>query len=258
MVVTPLRLTPGAKSGTLTGHVFPPSPNSETPFLMSAPGPEHQIDFLLPDSVTRPLWKSLVSNLQDTFFAEKLPPLELTSRPVNVGMLLGDMVSLPWYRTVFTNLGNVITPEVLPPLELESQPVDVGELVSDQMGHMWWTSLLRNLADAVAPERLPTLAVTSKPMDASLEASNLQLVRWSSVISTPKVFLPDKPKLAAAAVIARSTPNPLEYHRPEQEPAHLQASRIQGRLARSRWREAFLITVALSEATYLLVSIFLK
>jgi hypothetical protein len=223
-----------------------------------AQGSGHQLELLLPDSVTRPLWRSLLSNTHDTLFPEKLPPLELTSRPMNVGMLLGDMVSLPWYRTVFTNLGNVITPEVLPPLELESQPMDVGELVSDRMGHMWWTSLIRNLADAVAPERQPVLLLTAKPMNASLEASNLQLVRWSSVISTPKVFLPDKPKLPSITVAARSVPNPLEYHRPEAEPAHVQATRIQGRLARSRWREAFLITVALSEATYLLISMFLK
>ncbi len=129
----------------------------------------HELDLLLPQSVTRPLWSSLLSNLHDRFFPEKLPPLQLTSRPMNTGMLIGDAVSLPWFRTVFTNLGNVINPEILPPLELESQPVDVGELISDQMGHMWWTSLLRNLADRVAPERLPPLQLTSTPVDADLE-----------------------------------------------------------------------------------------
>jgi hypothetical protein len=135
----------------------------------------------------------------------------------------------------------------------------VEELISDRMSHPWWTSLIRNLADRVAPERLPSLNLTSKPMNASLEASDLQLVRWSSVISTPKVFLADRPRLEpTAAVVARAIPNPLEFHRPEAEPAHVQASRMQGRLARSRWREAFLVTVALSEATYLLISIFLK
>ena len=231
----------------------------DTTYLQNGEGSGHQIELLLPESVTRPLRTSLLLNLRDTLFPEKFPPLELTSRPVNVGMLLGDMVSLPWYRTIFTNLGNVISPEVLPPLELESQPMDVGELISDQMSHPWWTSLLRNLADAVAPERQPALQVTAKPMNASLEASDLQLVRWSSVISTPKVFLPDKPKLAPnISVVARAIPHPLEYHRPEAEPAHVQATRIQGRLARSRWREAFLITVALSEVTYLVVSAFLK
>ena len=128
-----------------------------------------ELDLFLPSSVTGPLWRSLLRNLSDRFFPEKLPPLKLTSRPVNTGMLIGDAVSLPWYRTVFTNLGNVINPKVLPPLELESQPMDVGELVSDQMGHMWWTSLLRNLADRVAPERLPPLQLTSSPGGRRLE-----------------------------------------------------------------------------------------
>ena len=145
-----------------------------------------------PSSVTGPLWKSLLRNLRDRFFPEKLPPLKLTSRPVNTGMLIGDAVSLPWYRTVFTNLGNVINPEVLPPLELESQPMDVGELISDQMGHMWWSSLLRNLADRVAPERLPPLQLTSAPVDADLKSGSMQLARWSSLITLPKVPLAER------------------------------------------------------------------
>ena len=53
---------------------------------------------MLPSSVTGPLWKSLLRNLRDRFFPEKLPPLQLTSRPVNTGLLIGDAVSLPWYR----------------------------------------------------------------------------------------------------------------------------------------------------------------
>ena len=135
----------------------------------------------------RPLWKSLFLNFRDKFFPERLPPLRLTSRPVNLGILLGDYVTLPWYRTVFTNIGNVISPENLPPLELESQPVDVGELVSDQLERPWWTSLLRNLADRVAPERMPALELSSSPLDASVQSGSVQVVRWSSVITLPKV-----------------------------------------------------------------------
>src|SRR5437016_11321785 len=81
----------------------------------------HEINILLPESATRPLWKHLLGELRDSFFPEKFPPLHLSSRPVNLGMLLGDYVTLPWYRTVFTNIGNVITPEVQAPLELRSE-----------------------------------------------------------------------------------------------------------------------------------------
>jgi hypothetical protein len=225
----------------------------------------HQLDLLLPQSVTRPLWRSLLGNLKDRLFPEKLPPLQLTSRPMNTGMLIGDSVSLPWYRTVFTNLGNVINPEVLPPLELESRPEDVGELVSDQMGHMWWTSLLRNLADRVAPERLPPLQLTSKPIEADLKSGDMQLARWSSLITLPKVPLaerqfftnsplrPNTARMGTAvplAGFAGMSSAQLEV------PAHAHPGKLQTALSRSRLREALLIGLAALEALYLLATLF--
>src|SRR5271168_2906539 len=80
------------------------------------------LDLLPPPSLTQPLWRSLIGNLRDTFATERLPPLILTSRPVNIGLALGERLRLPWFRTVFTNIGDVLSPEVLPPLELKSQP----------------------------------------------------------------------------------------------------------------------------------------
>ena len=164
--------------------------NSET--ASSSDG--HELELLLADSWNRPLRKRLLDHLRDTFAPEKLPPLHLTSRPVDVGMLAGDILSLPWYRTVFTNLGDVISPETLPPLELESRPVDVGELITDQLSHFWWGSLLRNLADRVAPETQSALQLTSKPILDIIPNSWILLPLWSEVVDTPKVFYPDKPK----------------------------------------------------------------
>src|ERR1700689_3436297 len=152
------------------------------------------LDLLPPTSLTEPLWRSLVGNLRDTFAPTKLLPLELTSRPVNVGLALGDRLRLPWYRTVFTNIGDVLSPETLPPLELESRPVDVGELLTDQLSHFWWGSLLRNLADRVAPETQPALQLTAKPILDIIPKSWILLPLWSEVVDTPKVFYPDKPK----------------------------------------------------------------
>ena len=225
-----------------------------------------ELDLLLPDSVSGPLWKSLLRNLRDRFFPEKLPPLQLTSRPVNTGMLIGDAVSLPWYRTVFTNLGNVINPEVLPPLELESRPMDVGELVSDQMGHMWWTSLLRNLADRVAPERLPPLQVTSAPVDAGLKSGDMQLARWSSLITLPKVPLAERPYFAAAPTPARPSAAKVGSAMPfagfagtaalfDGTPANIHPGKLQTALSRSKLREALLISLAVLEAVYLIGSL---
>ncbi len=156
------------------------------------------LDLLPPTSLTQPLWRSLAGNLRDTFAPEKLPPLALTSRPVNVGLPLGERLRLPWFRTVFTNIGDVLSPETLPPLELESQPVDVGELITDQLSHFWWGSLLRNLADRVAPETQPALQLTSKPILDIIPKSWILLPLWSEVVDTPKVFYPDKPKAADA------------------------------------------------------------
>jgi hypothetical protein len=162
---------------------------------------DQELDLSPPEDLTRPLWKSLIRNFRDRFLPDHLPPLYITSRPVNLGMLLGDFLDLPWYRTVFTNLGDVISPETQAPLQLESRPVDVGELIADQMARPWWSSLLRSLADAVAPEKLPPLELTSEPANAIIPSEALLLAAWSNVISTPKIFLPDKakPVLTAAS-----------------------------------------------------------
>jgi len=224
-----------------------------------------EINLLLPQSATRPLWRHLLGELRDHFFPEKLPPLHLSSRPVNLGMLLGDYVTLPWYRTIFTNLGNVITPEVLPPLELESRPVDVGELINDQLSHPWWTSLLRNLADRVAPERMAPLELTSKPADASLRSGSIEIQRWSSLISLPKVppaqraaFRTEPVKIAVARAPIQVPMPAIAGGSPELQSRSFLADdpgdKLRTALSRSRIRQGVLIAVAMGEAVYLIAS----
>lgn len=224
------------------------------------PSPEHPtgpaIELLLADKWNQPLWKHLLGELRDRFAPEKLPPLQLTSRPVDVGMLQSDRVSVPWFRTVFSNLGDVVSPEVLPPLELESRPVEVGELVSDMMGHGWWASLLRNLADRVAPERMPPLELTSKPMDLGLGSRSMLLARWSSVISTPKVFLPDKPKPDARSfppLIAPPAPKP---DAAAVEVVHILEADLKRDLRRSVFRQRLWVSLAVLEVLFLIVTSF--
>ncbi|MGA9042177.1 MAG: hypothetical protein WB421_16720 [Terriglobales bacterium] len=219
---------------------------------------DNELDLLPPVSLTRPLWGRLLIDFRDAFAPEKLPPLQLTSRPIDVGMLQGDRLSLPWYKTVFTNLGDVISPENLPPLILESQPMDVGELISDQMGHPWWSSLLRSLADAVAPERQPALQLTSAPMNlANIAESNfLQVPQWSSAISTPKVFLPDKPKTGYAAV-QLAPPRPI----PKVDPAEIEfvnalEQDLRRDLRRSRIRARIWTSIAIAQVMVLAAGIF--
>lgn len=220
-----------------------------------------EVDLLPPRELDRPLWKSLLSNLRDTFSPESLPPLRLSSAPLDVGMLLGDRLSIPWFRTVFTNIGDVISPESLPPLVLESRPLDAGELISDQLSHLWFSSLLRNLADQLVPDRQPPLDLTSKPEDAILPSQIMLLPKWSSVISTPKVFLPDQPKPAAAvANQARVAGAPL---RPLPKPvaAEIEFLRtmendLKRDLSRSRLRARIWMALATAQILFLLGSTF--
>src|SRR5258705_8313014 len=208
-----------------------------------------EIDLLPPASLTQPLWKSLVTNLRDKFAPERLSPLALTSRPVDVGLLLGDRLRLPWFRTVFTNIGDVISPETLPPLELESIPVDVGELITDQLSHFWFSSLLRNLADRLVPEKLPALQLTSKPVANIIPETWILLPAWSEVISTPKVFYPDKPNVIGPVAPSALKAIPIQEVEQVRSSDPTQAGLLRD-LRRSRIRPPLWIGMAAPPAIY--------
>lgn len=210
-----------------------------------------------------PLWRSLILNLADRFSPERLPPLQLTSRPVNTGMLFGDRLALAWYRTVFINIADVMSPDLGPPLELTSQPVDVGELLGDDLGHGWWTSLLDGLRYRLSPDREPPLALTATPLPAYGTKSWLQLMDWSALLEGPKVFLPDVPReplpaiaSASAAPVpvapAAATPAPVSLNQ-EMWAARMQFKRD---ISRSRFRQKIWITVVAAEAVLLLAYLF--
>jgi hypothetical protein len=222
-----------------------PNPNSSA---SNAPFSRNfSVNLLLADSWDRPLYKRLLDHWRDAF-AEKLPPLRLTSSPVDVGMLAGDVLSLPWYRTVFTNLGDVISPETLPPLRLESRPVEVGELIGDQLSHMWWSSLLRSLADVAAPERLPALQLTSNPVDdPGFTGRSMLFPRWSSLILTPKVFLADRPKTAQVPAPSKAVAPPPPIDPTEVEFVHTLENDLRRDLRRSAFRQRLWVSLAVLE-----------
>jgi hypothetical protein len=208
------------------------------------------LDLLPPPSLTQPLWRSLAGNLRDTFAPEKLPPLQLTSRPVDVGLQLGDRLRLPWFRTVFTNIGDVISPDTLPPLELESRPVDVGELITDQLSHFWWGSLLRSLADRVAPETQPALNLTAKPILDIIPKSWILLPLWSEVVDTPKVFYPDKPKTGDTRPV-NLQPVPLPVEKLELRSVEPTAADLLRDIRRSRIRQRIWVGLAAAQVLYM-------
>jgi hypothetical protein len=220
----------------------------------TAAQPDVPLDLLPPESLTRPLWRSLIGNLRDTFAPTKLPPLELTSRPVHVGLALGERLRLPWFRTVFTNIGDVISPETLPPLDLESRPVDVGELITDQLSHFWWGSLLRNLADRVAPETQPNLNVTAKPILDIIPKSWILLPMWSEVVDTPKVFYPDKPKAVDALRPVNLQPVTVPVEKLEAMVKEPTAADLMRDIRRSRIRQRVWIGLATAQVVYMVLA----
>lgn len=222
-----------------------------------------ELDFSPPEELTISLWRSLLLNVVDRLSPERLAPLQLTSKPVDVGILVGDLVDLPWYRTVFTNLGDVISPETLPPLELESRPVDVGELLGDDLSRGWWDTLLASLRDRLAPEKLPPLHLTAQPVAVFGAESSLQLLDWSTLISTPKVFLQDAPKpnndapregvpLSRIEEAAQSTLQ-VAPKDPVLWAVRMQLARD---LGRTRFRRRIWIGLAAAEAVFLIVAMF--
>jgi hypothetical protein len=204
-----------------------------------------------PEGVSRPLWRSLYYNFRDRLAPEKLPPLTLTSRPVNLGMLVGDYLGLPWYRSVFSNVGDYVLPDTQPPLQLESRPVDVGELLGDEIARPWWTSLIRNLADRIAPEKLPALQLESKSFNPFQPSDALLLTNWSNVIDGPKIFLPDaRPSMSAASpgLVLPTLPRP----EPMQAEFVNDLERdLRRDLRNSRLRQRFLMVVFAAEAIFL-------
>jgi periplasmic protein TonB len=54
------------------------------------PPNEPELNLLMRDDVDPPLWQSLVTNVRESLFPKKLPPLELTSQPVEVPDIWGE------------------------------------------------------------------------------------------------------------------------------------------------------------------------
>jgi hypothetical protein len=210
------------------------------------------LDLLPPPGMDMPLWRSLLLNLADRISPEKLPPLQLTSRPVDVGLLFGDRLALPWYRTVFANISDVVSTDTAPPLELTSTPVDVGQLLGDELDEGWWRSLMAGLRDRLSPERLPALELTSRPMEAYGAKAWLQVLDWSSLLDTPKVFLPDAEQPAsdfAGAIVSQQFEDVAGPASLSQEQQELIAIQIQFKrdLGLSRFRKRVWIGVVAAE-----------
>jgi periplasmic protein TonB len=90
---------------------------------------DHLDRLLIGNDIESPWYKSIVQSVREVLNPPKLPPLEVTSRPVE-GAALGDLsaVEQPWFKSLISNIRDLISPKKLPPLEVTSKPVEVGTI----------------------------------------------------------------------------------------------------------------------------------
>ncbi|HZS55369.1 MAG TPA: energy transducer TonB [Bryobacteraceae bacterium] len=92
--------------------------------------PDSNLDrLLISTDLEEPWFKSVIRSIREAKKASKLPPLEITSKPVDDGEF-GDIskVEIPWYKSLVSNIHDLVRPPKLPPLEVTSKPVEVGSI----------------------------------------------------------------------------------------------------------------------------------
>jgi protein TonB len=96
----------------------------------AASSDDHVDKLFLTVDLEEPWYKSLVRGIRESINPTKLPPLELTSKPVEGGGLGGDMgkVEQGSLTSLVANLKYLFNPPKLAPLEVTSKPVEVGSI----------------------------------------------------------------------------------------------------------------------------------
>jgi TonB family protein len=79
-------------------------------------------------NLEEPWYKSIVRGIRETISPPKLPPLVLTSKPLDED--LGDLqkIEQPWFKSLISNIRELLHPQKLPPLDVTSKPIEVGSI----------------------------------------------------------------------------------------------------------------------------------
>lgn len=90
---------------------------------------EADVKLLMTTDIELPWYKSVFKGIAETINPPKLPPLELTSRPLDAGEL-GDIDKIEQgsIKSLINNIKDLISPPKLPPLEVTSKAVEVPEI----------------------------------------------------------------------------------------------------------------------------------
>lgn len=129
---------------------------------------------------SKPWFLSLIENLKELAAYKKLPPLQVTFKPLSEDELLhGNDTSLrqlaeiqqkkPFFRTLRENIADLFSPAP-PPLQITSRPLTEEEIGLSGMGELaktslpWYRTVFANAKDLFFPPQLPPLQVTSQPV----------------------------------------------------------------------------------------------
>lgn len=77
------------------------------------------------------IWTSLIANLRDAFSSAKQPPLELSSKAIDV---VDPLQQPPIWKEMLGGLQDAFFPKKLPPLDLTSKPIPVKDILADKRG----------------------------------------------------------------------------------------------------------------------------
>jgi TonB family protein len=110
------------------GATRPPSGGSQPVEPQSSNGSSHLDHLLLDTGIEEPWYKSIVASIREAINPPKLPPLVVTSKPVEGTLTDADRMEKPWYASLVENVRDLFSPPKLPPLEVTSKPVEVGTI----------------------------------------------------------------------------------------------------------------------------------
>ena len=104
------------------------------------------LQFLVPASIELPWYKGIIQGVKELINPPKLPPLDITSKPMDMNstseedvhlrhFIVPASIELPWYKSIVQGVKEMINPPKLPPLEVTSKPVDLPSLRGLYGGH---------------------------------------------------------------------------------------------------------------------------
>lgn len=126
----------------------------ETPRVSQPDDTDLYLAHLLPPtSMETPWYVGLYLGIKDLISPPKLPPLEITSKPVDVAnlgesdshlahLLTPSSIQTPWYLSLYTGIKELINPPKLPPLEITSKPIEMVAVKGLGTGNEWKAGLI--------------------------------------------------------------------------------------------------------------------